>query len=430
MDKRFRDQVAEQIKNLTGVENPNSSGQLREWISNAKNEPVKSLAKDAVESLLAEVGPESVIGQVLTLRKYLSKSSTKKYVTMKRCMSADRRIRGLFQHYGANRTGRWAGRLVQLQNLPRNYLKIIDKVRDVVARGEYTVLEMMYDNISNILSQLIRTSFIAPIGQTLAVADFSAIEARVTAWFADETWRLDIFNTHGKIYEASASKMFNVPIEQITKGSELRTKGKIAELALGYQGALGALKKMGGEEMGLTDNEMLSIVKKWRKSNKNIVSMWYDFNDCAWRAIKFKKRVISKYRKVEFESDGEVFTIKLPSGRKLYYQRPSVEGDKIYYYGLDENHKWAKIPTYGGKLTENIVQATSRDLLANSMLTLEKFGFPIVLHVHDEVAVQILNDEAEEDFNSIMKHMSSPVPWAPGLPMKADGYTTDFYKKD
>lgn len=437
----------DKMVSLTGLENPNSPAQLKQWLGREMQKEITSLAKSEIPILIEEAESEAV-KKVLKLRKKSSKTSTKKYVSMMNCACYDERVHGLFQFYGANRTGRWAGRLVQLQNLPQNHLDDIEQARRVFASGDYDLVTMLYENVSDTLSQLIRTTFIAKPGHTFAVADFSAIEARVIAWLANESWRLDVFSTHGKIYEASASMMFGVPIEQIDKGSDLRTKGKIAELALGYQGALGALKKMGGESMGLTDAEMEDIVKKWRNKNPQIVKLWKHVEAMAKRAIKTRKKVIlSMFRNLEFDCDGKVLTIKLPSGRKLFYQSPTLTVNRwgqesIKYKGLDQvTKKWWWIDSYGGKFVENIVQAIARDLLAYSMLRLKEEGFEIVMHVHDEAVCEIEDFNYHEDpmaqevgndhqLDRMCEIMGEDVPWAEGLPLVADGYLTPFYKKD
>ena len=436
LDEQHSAILSQRIRSLTNLENPNSPAQLKKWLTDAMGEEITTLAKEEMSNLIEKAESE-VVKEVLTLRKKSSKSSTKKYVAMLNCACDDNRAHGLFQFYGANRTGRWAGRLVQLQNLPQNHLDKIEEVRQIVGYGNYEDVSLFYDDISSILSQLIRTAFIAPEGKTFAVADFSAIEARVIAWLADEKWRLDVFATHGKIYEASASMMFNVPIEQIKKGSELRDKGKISELALGYQGALGALRKMGGEKMGLSDDEMTRIVKLWRAKNKNIVSLWDAVDKAAQKCIALKSKVVlPNFKNLEFEFDGTVMTIKLPSGRKLFYQnamltKGSFGQTSVKYKGLDQvTKKWWWVDSYGGKFVENIVQAIARDLLAYSMQQLDKEGFPIVMHVHDETVAEVDKIGAEESLKKMENIMGQEVPWAKGLPLKADGYITDFYKKD
>lgn len=440
LDQQHSAILSKKLKNLTGLDNPNSPAQLKKWLGEAMQKEIKSLAKDVIPELIKEAESETV-KDVLKLRQRSSKSSIKKYVSMLNCACEDNRAHGLFQFYGANKTGRWAGRLIQLQNLPRNYLKNISSVRKDFNTGDYDFISLSYDNISDTLSQLIRTTFIAPKGKTFAVADFSAIEARVTAYLAGEDWRIEVFKSHGKIYEASASMMFGVPLEEITKGSELRTKGKIAELALGYQGALGALKKMGGEDMGLSENEMQEIVKKWRNKSPNIVRYWKGLETFAKRSIKLKKK--QPYRGLEFDYDGNAMTIKLPSGRQLFYQKPRLSVNRfgqesIKFRGIDQLTKqWVLIDTYGGKLCENVVQAVSRDLLAYSMQRLKQEGFKIVMHVHDEVVCEVENDDdaystlsSLETLETMCEIMGEEVPWAKGLPLTADGYVTPFYMKD
>lgn len=428
--------MSEQLTKLTGLDNPNSPAQLKQWLSLAMGKEITTLAKEDMDTLVEEAESEAV-KEVLSLRKKSSKSSTKKYVAMLNCACHDNRVRGLFQFYGANRTGRWAGRLVQLQNLPQNHLKDLEQARSLIASGDYELAAMFYDDISNVLSQLIRTAFIAKKKCTFAVADFSAIEARVIAWLANEKWRLDIFATHGKIYEASASMMFNVPIESVTKGSELRDKGKISELALGYQGAIGALRQMGGEKMGLSDEEMNRIVKLWRKKNPSVVKLWDEVNEAAIRVVKtHKPLILTKFKNLKFDYNGDVLTIELPSGRKLYYQQATLTTSRfgqeaVKYKGLDqETKKWWWVDSYGGKFVENIVQAIARDILAYSMQQLDKAGFWLVMHVHDEAIAEVDKAKGEELLEQMCDIMGTEVPWALGLPLKADGYITDFYKKD
>lgn len=436
IDNRFSAELDIQLQQLTGLDNPNSPAQLKNWIGGKLGIDIPSIAKGVVEELAKDCDvPE--VSQVLKLRQMGSKTSTKKYLSMLNCACEDNRAHGLFQFYGANRTGRWAGRLIQMQNLPQNHLPDLELARGLVASGDYEALTMFYDDVPSVLSQLIRTAFIAKPGHTFAVADFSAIEARVIAWLSEEQWRLKVFNTHGKIYEASASKMFNVPIEAVTKGSDYRAKGKVAELALGYQGAVGALKTMGGEKMGLSETEMEGIVKRWRAANPAIVQLWKDIEGCALRAIQNKKKIVSIHRGIEFDCDGEVFTIKLPSGRKLFYQSPSLTKNKwgkvsIRYKGMDQTTKqWGYVDTYGGKLVENIVQAIARDLLAEAMLHVASYGYNIVMTIHDEIVVEIpLVNRIENELNIICDLMKNSNPVYAGVPFPADGYLTPFYKKD
>ena len=430
-----------ECKRLTGLENPNSPIQLRKWIGDAIGKDIPSLAKDLIDPLIDEVG-DGAVSDVLNIRKKLSKTSIKKYTSMLNCVCYDGRAHGLFQFYGANRTGRWAGRLIQLQNLVRNKMEALKEVRNIVKDNDYELLKMVYEDISDVLSQLIRTALVPEKGKIFGVSDFSAIEAKVIAWLASETWRLDVFRTHGKIYEASASMMFNVPLESITKGSEYRGKGKIAELALGFGGGVGALTQMEAStfqkgDVKLSEEEKDLIVKKWRKASPNIVSMWADYEKCAKMAIYHKKKVVSKYKGIIFDCDDKVMTIELPSGRKLYYQNPSLipgkfEGTRaIQYWGMDQTKKiWCRQDTYGGKITENIVQAIARDLLVHSMQELDKRGFDIVIHVHDEIGCEIDLNTVELELGVMADIMGAEVPWAKKLPLGAEGFITEFYKKD
>ena len=435
IDEGYKATLTQEVKDITGLENPNSVVQLKAWLEMELGEPVDSLNKKDMPALLERAFGNDV-KRVLEARQRLGKTSVKKYTAMLNCAGRDKRARGLFQFYGANRTGRWAGRLIQLQNLPQNHIDDIELARDCVVKGDAQVLEIFYDNVPDTLSQLIRTAFIAPEGKTFAVADFSAIEARVLSWFANEEWRLDVFRTHGKIYEAAAAMMFGLPIEMIKKGSPERQKGKIAELALGYGGSLGALKRMGGEAMGLSDGEMMSIVRKWRAANEGITDFWASVQDAAYKAVRLRDKVVlDEYHGLEFECNTEVLTIKLPSGRKLFYRDPCIrnssKGEILCYYGINQETKqWSVLDTYGGKLTENIIQATARDLLAWSMLKLNAWYYPIVMHVHDECVAEVPIESSEKSLADMCNIMGEDVEWAPGLPLRADGYVTPFYKKD
>lgn len=435
IDARFSEVVVENVKQLTGIENPNSAAQLKAWLSNATGKDINTLAKAYVQELLSESA--GAVSEVLEGRIMLAKSSTKKYLSMLNCACEDNRAHGLFQYYGANRTGRWAGRLIQMQNLPQNHMRDLELARGVIASGDFELATLLYDRIPTVLSELIRTTFIAPEGQTFAVSDFSAIEARVLSWLAGERWRLEVFKTHGKIYEASASKMFGVPIESVTKGSDLRQKGKIAELALGYQGGVNALKTMGGEAMGLTEPVMAEIVTKWRLANPAITKLWLDIEQHAKATIKTR---IANTRVglngIIFRMEGDSLTIQLPSGRKLFYVSPRIAQnrfgrDGVKYMGMNQETKtWGWVETYGGKLVENIVQAISRDLLADAMRRLNADGFRIVLHVHDEVVCEVSESLGALRLDTMSRIMSEPVPWAKDLPLAADGYLTKFYKKE
>lgn len=436
MDEYHSEILKSKLKEITGLENPNSPAQLRKWLGEAMKKEITTLAREAVDALIEETESAAVL-EVLNLRKKSSKTSTKKYAAMLSCAGQGDRVRGLFQFYGANRTGRWAGRLVQLQNLPQNKLSDIELPRGLVIDNDYDTMSMMFDDVSDILSQLIRTTFIAGEGNTFCVADFSAIEARVLSWLANEQWRLDVFNTHGKIYEASASQMFNIPIEEVTKDSEYRAKGKNAELGLGYQGGVGALRRMGGERMGLSEGEMMRIVRLWRKANPKIVKCWGEVGNAAVNCVKTRKTVIlTEFRNLRFDFDGRVLTITLPSGRKLFYQQAMIftndfGSEAVKYKGVDQTtKKWWWVDSYGGKFVENIVQAIARDILADSMQRLYKAGFDIVMHVHDEVVAAVPASISEEKLKEMCSIMGEEIPWAKGLPNAADGFVTYFYKKD
>lgn len=441
VDNTYTSILTQHAQQLTGLENPNSPVQIRQWIEKTTGCVVMSLSKETMPDLMKEFADYPDVIELLNIRKKLSKTSIKKYYAMLNCAMKDNRCRGLFQFYGANRTGRWAGRLLQLQNLSKNHISHIETPRELIRARDWETVEMLYDDVADILSQLVRTALIAPKGKTFAVADFSAIEARVISWLANEKWRMDVFRGDGKIYEATGSKMFNVPISAITKGSVLRDKSKISELALGYEGSLGALKRMGGERMGLSDTEMMSLVRKWRSANPAIVDMWKEIDEASKEAVRYRRPVTCTCRNIIFDCDGEFMTIQLPSGRKLFYVNPMFKDKKIgrstmptrvLYYGgiIQETNQWGEIDTYGGKLTENIVQAIARDLLGNSMLNMQEEGFAITMHVHDEVIAEIPLENAEEHYNNMVKAMERVPVWAPDFPLKADGYITPFYLKD
>ncbi|WP_069648963.1 DNA polymerase [Caloranaerobacter ferrireducens] len=431
-DRAYQDKLLKEAIHLTGLENPNSPAQLKEWLEK-EGIKIESLSKEKVVELLEQT-KNPKIKRVLELRQDMSKTSVKKYEAMDRSMCSDERIRGLLQFYGANRTGRWAGRLVQIHNLPRNNMKDLSLARQLLKDGDYGTLELLFDSVPDLLSQLIRTAFIPSENSRFIVADFSAIEARVIAWLAGEKWRMDVFNSHGKIYEASASQMFKVPIESITKGSSLRQKGKIAELALGYGGSKGALIAMGALNMGLTEEELSELVSAWRKSNPNIVKLWWDLEMAAIKSVKEKSVVTMQYGLKFYYKNGMLF-IRLPSGRNLAYVRPRIEIDERFnkemltYEGIEQGtKKRRRLSTYGGKLVENITQAIARDCLAEAMLGLDEAGYNIVFHVHDEVVLDVPNGIGSlEEVKEIMGRF---IDWAPGLPLKADGFETEFYKKD
>ena len=537
IDDRFKLEVVDQLKEITGLANPNSVAQLKKWLSSTLQTEINSLAKDTVKALIKEhklgaavevlkykgeishtdsvedkrtflkangyktfwsddiwvrkgekiesdyqgVGTLNLIDsiletieiqqsvkyskggvkeavKVLELRQQGSSTSTKKYNAMINYALDDYTAHGLLYFYGGSRTGRWAGRAVQLQNLTRNKMKLLDEARKMVKAGDYDGLTMTFDNIPSVLSQLIRTAIIPKPKYTLSmsdysaefgvrtlaherdsilgVADYSAIEGRITAWLAGEQWRLDVFAGDGKIYEASASMMFGVPIESIGKGSEYRDKGKIAELALGFGGSVGALKTMCGEAMGLSESEMKNIVERWRKASPAIVKMWYEFERCAMYALRVKTPVVSKLKGVTFQYEHKCLTIRLPSGRKLIYRDPVLSRNKwdnesIKYKGKNQKTgQWGWVDTYGGKLSENIIQAIARDLLADGMRRLDAAGFDIVLHVHDEVCADIPNESPEFIVSEMCRILGEPVPWAKGLGTPAEGFITNYYKKD
>ena len=415
------------MKTLTKMENPNSVSQMKVWLAEHGLE-TDTLGKAAVKELL-KTAPEP-LGQVLTLRQALAKSSVKKYTAMASAVCKDGRARGLLQFYGANRTGRWAGRLIQVQNLPQNHLPDLVQARNLVKAGDFAALDMLYDSVPAVLSELIRTAFIPKPDCQFIVADFSAIEARVIAWLAGETWRNEVFATHGKIYEASASQMFHVPIEEITKGSPLRQKGKIAELALGYGGSVGALKAMGALEMGISEEELRPLVTAWRAANPNIVRLWWDVDKAAMAAVK--ERTSADTHGIRFEYRSGMLFITLPSGRQLSYVKPRIGQNRfgsetVTYEGVGTTKKWERIETYGPKLVENIVQAISRDILCRAMRKLDGVGFSIVMSVHDEVVIEA---EHEDLLETVCQVMAETPPWAEGLLLRADGFVCPFYKKD
>ena len=422
------------VKAITGATNPNSVAQLKAWLSKETSTDFNSLAAEAVSDAL-KLYPDGPVHEVLQARKSLGKSSVKKYTAMLNCRNTDNRVRGTFQFYGAARTGRWAGRLVQLHNLPRNYIHNLEQARIDVKSGNLAWCEAWYGDVSNLLSQLIRTCFIPAEGQVFLVADFSAIEARVISWLANEPWRMEVFHGNGKIYEATGSRMFNVPIENITKGSELRQKSKIAELALGYGGSVGALSNMGGEKMGLTKDEMKDLTKRWREANPNIVNLWDDLELNAKRAIIHKTSCYAAEGKIRFEYKEPFLAMRLPSGRELYYYKAHLNSeykfgrqvDTIYYKGdIPGTSTYGDVDTYGGKLTENAVQAIARDLLGNSMINLAISGYTIVMHVHDEIIVE----SPEKDLQEMIKIMTETPSWAKDLPLRAEGFISNFYMKD
>lgn len=425
-DEILRDENMDRAIELTGLENPNSPLQLKEWL-NKKGLEIDSLAKKDVESALKNA--EGDTKEVLELRQELSKSSVRKYDAMKNVKGKDNRARGLIQFYGANRTGRYSGRLIQVQNLRRNNLKDLELARSLVKNRDYETMKILYESPSDVLSQLIRTAFIPKEGTRFIISDFSAIEARVLAWLAGEQWVLDAFENGEDIYCRTASRMFGVPVEKHGVNGHLRQKGKIATLACGYQGALGALKAMGGIEMGLSEDELQSIVDSWREANPNIVSLWWDIDSIVKRVVKTRSK--EEYKNLVISYEKGILFIELPSKRRLAYPKAKIGtnrfgGESIVYEGIVVGNKWDKIESYGGKFVENIVQAIARDILAEAMMRLEKKGFNIVMHIHDEVVIESDSSSIEE-INEIM----SIVPiWAPGLILDADGFESEFYKKD
>lgn len=425
VDELSRKRLTAAMKELTDLENPNSVSQMKEWLSGNGLE-TDTLGKKAVAALIEETDGE--VSEALSLRQQLAKSSVKKYQAMQNAACADDRCRGMFQFYGANRTGRFAGRLVQLQNLPQNHMTDLEQARSLVRLGNMDALDMLYDDIPDMLSQLIRTAFIPSDGQKFYVADFSAIEARVIAWFAGEDWRTQVFQDGGDIYCASASQMFKVPVEKHGVNGHLRQKGKIAELALGYGGSVGALKAMGAIDMGLAEEELQPLVNAWRQSNPHIVRFWWDVDSAVKKAIKEHQPQTVKGVKFYYQS-GMLF-ILLPSGRRLAYVKPSMGenrfgGESVTYEGVGGTKKWERIESYGPKFVENIVQATSRDILMYAMKTLR--CCEIVAHVHDEI---IIEADPKMSLEVLCEQMAHVPPWADGLLLRADGYVCDFYKKD
>lgn len=425
-DEILREENMDRAIKLTCLENPNSPLQLKEWL-NKKGLEIESLAKKDIESALKNA--EGHIKEVLELRQALSKSSVRKYDAMKNVKGKDNRARGLIQFYGANRTGRYSGRLIQVQNLRRNNLKDLELARSLVKNRDYETMEILYESPSDVLSQLIRTAFIPREGTRFIISDFSAIEARVLAWLAGEQWVLDAFENGEDIYCRTASRMFGVPVEKHGVNGHLRQKGKIATLACGYQGALGALKAMGGIEMGLSEDELQSIVDSWREANPNIVSLWWDIDSVVKRVVKTRTK--EKYKSLVISYEKGLLFIQLPSKRRLAYPKAKIGmnrfgGESIVYEGIVVGNKWDKIESYGGKFVENIVQAIARDILAEAMMRIENEGFNIVMHIHDEVVIESDSSSIEE-VNQIM----SVVPeWADGLILDADGFESEFYKKD
>ena len=427
-DNQYRQMVTARAYELTRLSNPNSPAQIKGWLSEHGVEAEK-LDKKTVKGLISETDGEVL--EVLKLRLLMAKTSVKKYEAIERSVCSDGRVHGLLQFYGANRTGRWAGRLVQVQNLPQNHIPDLELARTLVKEQRFEDLDLLYDSTPEVLSELIRTAFVPKPGCRFIVADFSAIEARVLAWFAGEQWRLDTFAEGGDIYCASASKMFGVPVVKHGVNGHLRQKGKIAELALGYGGAVGALTSMGALDMGLQEEELQPLVSQWRNSNPHITKFWWEVDTAAVKAVKERTEVAMG--KLCFTYRSGILFVTLPSGRKLSYIKPRITQNRfgresLSYEGVGESKKWMRIETYGPKLVENIVQATARDLLALAMLRLRNQGFDIVMHIHDEAVLEV--PEGVSGVEEICKIMSEQPDWAAGLPLRADGYECAFYKKD
>lgn len=425
MDGRSRSELTQAMKELTSLDNPNSVQQMKQWLADNGME-TDTLGKKAVAELLKTAPPQ--LQKVLTLRQQLAKSSVKKYQAMETAVCSDGRARGMFQFYGANRTGRWAGRIIQMQNLPQNHLDDLSEVRGLVRAGDFDAVEMLYEDVPNTLSQLIRTAFVPQGDRKFIVADFSAIEARVIAWLAGEKWRQDVFAEGKDIYCASASQMFGVPVEKHGVNGHLRQKGKIAELALGYGGSVGALKAMGALEMGLSEDELPALVSAWRQSNPKIVQFWWAVDRAVMDAVT--RKTTTKTHGIVFSARNGMLFITLPSGRSLAYVKPKIGtnkfgGDCITYEGVGGTKKWERLDSYGPKFVENIVQATSRDILCYAMRTLRCCS--IVMHIHDEVVIEA---DRRMSLQAVCEQMGRTPPWAKGLRLRADGYETDFYKKD
>ena len=438
IDQISAQRLTDEAVRLTGLSNPNSTAQLVKWLQDNGTE-TDNLRKETVSELLDGINPEKV-QRMLEIRQQLGKTSIKKYVAMDTACGEGDRVRGLTQYYGANRTGRWAGRLVQMQNLPRNYLKTLDYARNLVKAKNYDGVKILYGNVPDTLSQLIRTAFIPSSGHKFVVADFSAIEARVIAWLAGEQWVNEVFATHGKIYEATASQMFGVPVERIAKGNpeySLRQKGKVATLALGYQGGTSALIAMGALQMGLTEEELPDIVQRWRQANPRIKGLWYAIENAALAVMETAQPQGINGLIFALEGDliyGQSFlTVRLPSGRKLFYPKPFLKENRfekmaVHYYTVgQQRRKWEVTSTYGGKMVENIVQAIARDCLVVTLERIAAKGLQVVFHVHDEV---IIDAPMETTVEEICGLMAEPIPWAPGLVLKGAGFESQYYMKD
>ncbi|MBD5524790.1 MAG: DNA polymerase [Lachnospiraceae bacterium] len=426
-ERLHKEVVTKRAYELTGLENPNSVAQLKGWLGDMGME-AESLSKKAVADMIAETDGE--VEELLRLRLMLAKTSVKKYEAIERSACSDGRVHGMLMFYGANRSGRWSGKNVQLHNLPKNYIPDLELARDLVKQGRFEDIELLYDTTSNVLSELIRTAFIPKPGCRFVVADFSAIEARVMGWLSGEEWVLDVFRGDGKLYEMTASRMFGIPMAEIGKGSPERAKGKVASLSCQYGGSTNGLISMGALGMGLTEDELPPLVAAWRKANPHMVQFWWDVDAAAMKAVKEKQK--TKVGKIIFEYKSGILFITLPSGRKLSYVKPRMAvnrfgRDGLTYEGISENKKWSRIETYGPKLVENIVQGTARDLLAEAMLRVEKKGYPIVMHCHDEIIAEV--PEGSGSVEEMCEIMAVQPKWAEGLPLRADGYSCSFYQK-
>ena len=426
-ERLHKEVVTKRAYELTGLENPNSVAQLKGWLGDMGME-AESLSKKAVAEMIAETDGE--VEELLRLRLLMAKTSVKKYEAMERSVCSDGRVHGMLMFYGANRSGRWSGKNVQIQNLPKNDIPDLELARNLVKQRRFEDIELLYDSTPNVLSELIRTAFIPKPGCRFVVADFSAIEARVMGWLSGEEWVLDVFRGDGKLYEMTASRMFGIPMAEIGKGSPERAKGKVASLACQYGGSTGALVSMGALDMGLTEDELPPLVAAWRKANPHMVQFWWDVDAAAIKAVTEKQK--TKVGRIIFEYKSGILFITLPSGRKLSYVKPRMAVNKfgrdgLTYEGISENKKWSRIETYGPKLVENIVQGTARDLLAEAMLRVEKKGYPIVMHCHDEIIAEV--PEGTGSVDEMCEIMAVQPEWAEGLPLRADGYQCSFYQK-
>lgn len=437
IDEENKKALLEEAYALTGLSNPNSRNQLLEWLNSNTNLELETLTKDSVAAAMTDA--DDVAKKVLTIRKKLAKSSVSKYEMMASATGSDGRLRGTLQFYGANRTGRWAGRLLQVQNLPRNYIVNLDIARDLVKKSDRVGLGLLFGDVSDTLSQLIRTAIIAKEGYTLCVADFSAIEARVIAWLSGETWRQKVFAEGGDIYCASASSMFGVPVVKHGVNGHLRQKGKVAELALGYQGGVNALKAMGALDMGLTEEELPNIIELWRQASPKIKELWYTVEKAAVYTVTTGNPMTIEHG-ITFRLEVDPFygyrymTIELPSGRKLFYPDPHIKlnnfDKEAVHFKTQLNNAWVTESTYGGKLVENITQAVARDCLALTLTRLSGNGLPAIMHIHDEAVIEVPKDEADEYLDIVEKTFALPIPWAEGLVLTAAGFTNDYYMKD